>query len=86
MQAFSIEFLRKARKELASLPPNVQKRIATEIEALKTNPRPPGVKVLKDGEGRLRLRVGDYRVIYRVEDDRLIIVVVKIGHRKNVYK
>ena len=81
-----MSFYVKPAHELASLPPNVQKRIATEIEALKTNPRPPGVKVLKDGEGRLRLRVGDYRVIYRVEDDRLIIVVVKVGHRRNVYK
>lgn len=86
MQAYSIEFLRTARKELASLPSNVQKRIAAEIEALKANPRPPGVKALKNGGGRLRLRIGDYRIIYRIEDDRLVVVVVKVGHRRDIYK
>ncbi|WP_199349151.1 type II toxin-antitoxin system RelE/ParE family toxin [Microcoleus sp. FACHB-SPT15] len=53
---------------------------------LKTNSYPPGVKALKNSEGRLRLRVGDYRVIYRVEADQLIIVIIKAGHRKNIYK
>ena len=86
MEAYSIEFLRTARKELASLPQVDQKRIASKIEALKTNLRPPGVKALKNGNGRLRMRVGDYRIIYRVEDNRLVIVVVKVGHRRDVYK
>ncbi len=86
MEPYSIDFLRTARKELASLPQSIQKRIASEIEALKTNPRPPGVKALKSGEGRLRLRVGDYRIIYRVDDAQKGVLVVKVGPRRNIYR
>ncbi len=56
------------------------------IDALATNPRPRGVQKLKGDEQFLRLRVGDYRLIYVVEDDRLLILVVKIGHRRDVYR
>jgi mRNA interferase RelE/StbE len=83
---YSIEFLRTALKELAKLPAEIQQRIAAKIDELKENPYLPGVKALKNGEGRLRLRVGDYRVIYRVEADRLVIIIIKVGHRKNIYK
>jgi mRNA interferase RelE/StbE len=86
MADYSIEFLRTAGKELAKLPVEVQQRIAARIDELKTNPYPPDVKALKNGGGRLRIRVGDYRVIYRLEVDRLVIVIVKVGHRKNIYK
>lgn len=83
---YSIEFLRTALKELSKLPKDVQQRIAAKIEELKINPYPPGVKALKNGDGRLRLRVGDYRVIYQIEDDKLVIIIVKVGHRRNIYK
>jgi mRNA interferase RelE/StbE len=83
---YSIEFLRTAVKALSKLPLEVQQRIAVRIEELKINPYPPDVKALKNGNGSLRLRVGDYRVIYRVESDQLIILVIKVGHRKNIYK
>ena len=83
---YSIEFLRTAQKELSKLPKDIQQRIAVKIEELKTNPYPPGVKALKNGDGRLRFRVGDYRVIYKIEEDQLIILIVKVGHRRNIYK
>ncbi|CAA9326562.1 RelE/StbE replicon stabilization toxin [uncultured Leptolyngbya sp.] len=86
MASFHIEFLPTARKELASLPKQIQKRIAAKVNSLEFNPRPAGAKALKNGAGRLRLRVGDYRIIYRVEDDRLVVLVIKVGHRKDVYK
>jgi mRNA interferase RelE/StbE len=86
MEDYNIEFLRTALKELAKLPKEIQQRIAARIDELKVNPYPPGIKTLKNGEGQLRLRVGDYRVIYRVEATRLVILIVKIGHRKNIYK
>ena len=82
----SIEFLPTALKELSKLPLEVQQRIADRIDELKTNPYPPGIKALKNGDGRLRLRVGDYRVIYRIEADNLVIIVIKVGHRRNIYR
>lgn len=83
---YSIEFLRTALKELSKLPLEVQQRIAERIDELKINPYPPGIKALKNGDGLLRLRVGDYRLIYRIETENLMIIVIKVGHRRNVYK
>ena len=83
---YRIEFLHTARKELSKLPKDIQQRIAVKIEELKLNPYPPGVKTLKNGDWRLRFRVGDYRVIYKIEEDKLIVLIVKVGHRRNIYK
>ena len=84
--AYTIEFLKTAEKELAAFPQDAQRQIARKIEALRGNPRPPGVKLLHATERFYRLRVGDYRVIYLIEGRRLVILVIKIGHRKDVYK
>ena len=84
--AYVVEFLPSAARSLASLPKDVQNRLARRIDALGENPRPPGVKVLQGGEGFLRLRVGDYRVIYRIEERRVVVLIVKIGHRREVYR
>ncbi|MDJ0845412.1 type II toxin-antitoxin system RelE family toxin [Crocosphaera sp.] len=86
MEKYKIEFLKTAKKDLAKLPRNIQQRIAKKINALITNPYPTDVKQLKNGNGRLRIRVGDYRIIYRVENDKLVILVIKIGHRSQIYK
>ena len=76
----------RAEKELAALPRDAQKRIVRAIEALADDPRPAGCVVLRGGEGLLRIRVGMYRVVYLVEDDRLVVLVVRIGHRREVYR
>jgi len=86
MEEYSIEFLRTAQKQLAKLPVEIQQRIAASIDSLKINPYPPGVKALKNGEGRLCLRVGDYGIIYRIEADRRVIIIIKVGPRKNIYR
>ena len=86
MSQYKIEFLKTAQKEFYQLPQQIQKRMAKKLEDLKTNPYPSGVKVLKNGQGRLRLRVGDYRVIYRVENDVLVLLIITVGHRKNIYR
>ncbi len=62
------------------------KRIARAIDSLSANPRPSGVTALQGDPGLLRIRVGDYRIIYTVHDDVLTVLVVTIGHRRDVYR
>jgi mRNA interferase RelE/StbE len=75
-----------AGRDLGSLPRSVLKRIDAKILSLGRDPRPAGVKKLAGHEGFLRVRVGDYRIIYQVEDDRLVVLVVRVGHRREVYR
>jgi len=84
--SYTVEFLPSAQRELAALPKDVQRRIANRIDALREDPRPPGVKQLQGVKRLYRLRVGDYRVIYLIEGRRLVIIVVKVGHRRDVYR
>jgi len=85
--AYTIEFLKRARRDLATLPAKAKSRILARIKALGENPRPPQSQPLQgDLEGHYRLRVGDYRVIYCIRDQVLIVVVVRVGHRKEIYR
>lgn len=83
---YAIEFKPSAARELAKLPRPVQVKIAYKIEALSGEPYPAGVEKLKGAATLFRLRIGDYRVIYSVEKGRLVILVVRIGHRREVYR
>lgn len=85
--SYQIEFSRRAEKELKQLPRQDQKRISDKIDALSQEPRPLGVEKLQGrGEDAYRIRVGMYRVLYEVHDRELIILVIKIGHRREVYR
>jgi mRNA interferase RelE/StbE len=83
---YQIELTRTARRALDSLPTKVQKQIDRQIRALAKNPYAPGSKKLRGAEGFHRIRVGDYRILYIVEADCLVIVIVTIGHRREVYR
>ncbi len=84
--AYKIAILPAALRQLADLPKLDQKRLKERIDHLATDPRPPGAKSLQGKHRFLRLRSGNYRVIYTVDDDRFAILVVKIGHRRDVYR
>ena len=86
--AYRIEIRPSALKELADLPKRDRRRVARKIDALAENPRPVGAKKLaKVGRGDLyRVRAGDYRVIYRLQDKIVTVTVIKIGHRGDVYR
>ncbi len=86
MAAHRIELRPRAEKELAALPRDAQRRVARAIDALADDPRPAGCVALRGGEGLLRTRVGVYRVVYIVEDDRLVVLVIRTGHRRDVYR
>jgi mRNA interferase RelE/StbE len=82
---YSVTILRSAEKSLASLPPVIQDRLIVAIRRLAVSPRPPGVKKLA-GREAWRIRVADYRVIYEIADVDLTILVVEIGHRREIYR
>lgn len=75
-----------AERALKKIAQPTLRRIANAIDNLGTNPRPPGVTALHGEPGLLRIRVGDYRIIYTVQDDVLSILVITIGHRRDVYQ
>jgi len=83
---YAVLFARSARKELENLPVLAGRKILSTIERLKTNPRPSGVRKLKGVENLWRLRVGEYRVVYAVDDTHNLIDIQVIRHRKDVYR
>ncbi len=83
---YNIEILPSARKELGALAKHDRNSIDVKILSLASTPRPSGVISLTGLDALYRLRVGDYRIIYRVVDNGLSILIVKIGHRKDVYR
>jgi mRNA interferase RelE/StbE len=76
---------RSAFRELESLHNPIRRRIARAIAALADDPRPPGAKLLSGPDRRWRIRVSDYRILYRIDDDSLVVVVVRVRHRKDAY-
>ena len=76
----------QAQRALNVLPPDIQLRIDAKILALAENPRLPGVKALQGYKGLLRIRVGNYRVTYQVDDTLFLVTIVQIGHRRDVYR
>lgn len=75
-----------AGRDLAALDKPAQRRVVARIEALASNPRPPGVTKLQGEANTWRIRVGAYRVLYTIEDGRRVVLVVRIGHRREVYE
>jgi mRNA interferase RelE/StbE len=83
---YTVEFSPRAARQFKELPKQAQVRLKSRIDALAENPRPRGAEKLKSEDVLYRIRVGDYRVIYGVGDKTLIVLVVKIGDRKQVYR
>jgi mRNA interferase RelE/StbE len=83
---YRIEFVKQAVKQFKALPNQEQQRLKPKIDALAKEPRPTGVVKLSGQDELYRIRVGNYRVIYNIEDNQLLILVVKIGHRRDVYR
>lgn len=81
-----VEITPRAERELASLPPPDRARVDARIRSLSDNPRPPGAQKLAGGDDLYRVRAGDYRVIYQIGDAELVVLVVRIGNRREVYR
>ncbi len=83
---YSIELKPQVQKFIEAQSGKVQKQLIKQIEILATNPHPPKSKLLHEGEVLCSFRSGVYRIIYQIQQEKRLIVVAKIGHRKNVYK
>lgn len=82
---YTVEILRRAQKQLSQIERIDRERIIEAVGGLADNPRPPGCKKLS-GRPAWRIRVGSYRVIYEIHDDRLLVLVITIGNRREVYR
>ena len=83
---YRIELAPAAVRQLRKLDPPARRRIQAAIELLGTEPRPAGAKKLVGGEGEWRVRTGEYRVVYEIRDDALVVLVLAVGHRREVYR
>jgi mRNA interferase RelE/StbE len=82
---YSVELKPSAKKELDRLSSTLTQRIFPRLRSLASDPRPPGCKKLKGSEHHWRIRVGDYRIVYTIDDRRRLVEVTRIRHRNDVY-
>ena len=82
---YAVTLRSSAIKELRKLPLEIRRRVSTAIDSLAKEPRPRGGKKMAGGEA-WRIRVGEYRIVYSITDERLIVEVIRIGHRREVYR
>ena len=85
MASYRVEFAKRVRKDFKGLPKDDANRILRKIESLSNNPRPSESKKLTNDES-YRIRIGNYRVIYDIKDEILVVLVLKVGNRKDVYR
>ncbi|MBM2832236.1 MAG: type toxin-antitoxin system RelE/ParE family toxin [Dehalococcoidia bacterium] len=86
MAAYRLEVKAKAVKELSKVRPDIGMRLLRTIESLASDPRPRQSHKLAESENSYRLRVGDYRVLYQVDDAAKLVTIFKIGHRREIYR
>ena len=84
--AYRLEITPAAERDLRALPAAILVRLDGRIRALADNPRPRGVEPIRRRRGGLRLRVGDYRILYTLDDAQQVVIVGRVGHRRDVYR
>lgn len=86
MASYSVELTRTAEKQLRRIAKRDRNRLVEAIRGLADRPRPHGARKLQGYDDVYRVRVGQYRVVYEILEDRVIVIVLKVGHRKDIYK
>lgn len=81
-----VRYTATAAKQIRKLDKSAQARILRTVEILREAPRPPASKQLVSGDGERRIRTGDYRIVYEVYDEELVVLVIRGGHRREVYR
>lgn len=82
---YAVVLTGRARKDLAVLPEKVRRQVLGRIESLGDDPRPNGSKKLEGSSGEYRIRSGDYRVLYQVSDGEVLVLIIRVANRKDVY-
>lgn len=83
---YRIDFAPAAVRQLRKLDPAARRRIQAAVELLRTDPRPAGARKLVGGDAEWRVRTGDYRIVYEIYDRMLVVLVVALGHRRDIYR
>jgi len=83
---YRVEVAPAAVRQLRKLDPSARRRIQAAVELLADQPRPSGAKKLVGGDREWRVRTGDYRIIYEIHDDVLLVLVIALGHRRDIYQ
>ena len=83
---YRVVFVRSAAKELQKLPGKVRQRIGRVVDGLQDNPRPQGVKKLVGSQNLYRVRVGEYRIVYAIEDEIRVVRITRVRHRSEAYR
>lgn len=83
---YHVDVLPPAARQLRKLDAPARRRVQAAIELLAVDPRPAGAQQLVGGAGEWRVRTGDYRIVYEIHDDVLVVLVVAVGHRKDIYR
>ncbi|SDM31458.1 type II toxin-antitoxin system RelE family toxin [Actinomyces ruminicola] len=84
--SYRVELSPAAAKQLRKLDAPARRRVRAAIDLLAQTPRPPGAKKLVGGDGEWRVRNGSYRIIYEIADDVLLVLVLTVGHRREIYR
>lgn len=85
MPSYQVKFKSSAVKELKNFPSQIQQRISTIIQRLQENPRPSGVVKLTGDDKLYRVRVGNYRIVFKIDDSKRVVKITRIRHRRDVY-
>lgn len=86
MATYRLEVAPAAARQLRKLDPAARRRIQAAVELLAHEPRPVGAKKLAGGDGEWRVRTGDYRIVYEIRDQVLLVLVLAVGHRREIYQ
>jgi mRNA interferase RelE/StbE len=84
--SYDVKLTPAAVRQLRKLDPTGRRRVQAAIDLLATEPRPPAARQLVGGAGEWRVRTGDFRIIYEIHDQQLVVLVIKVGHRRDVYE
>lgn len=83
---YRVEVAPSAARQLRKLDPAARRRVQAAVELLADEPRPSGAKKLVGGDGEWRVRTGDFRIVYEIHDEILLVLVVAVGHRRDIYQ